>query len=163
MNVDERLGTALVCRYLCEPTTLVSRLLLAPPRLARIEEALSAAAGGPARSFLSETAHFWAVRDGRLRADDTRATAETLRLQAEVARAAGRAQLAEGLERAAELTGVPDEELLAVYTALRPGRSSADELECWAARLEELGAPLNAAFVREAAAAYGARGLTVHG
>jgi propanediol dehydratase small subunit len=104
-----------------------------------------------------------AARDGRLRADDTRATAETLRLQAEVARAAGRAQLAEGLERAAELTGVPDEELLAVYTALRPGRSSADELERWAARLEELGATLNAAFVREAAAAYGARGLTVHG
>ena len=104
-----------------------------------------------------------AARDGRLRADDTRATAETLRLQAEVARAAGRAQLAEGLERAAELTGVPDEELLAVYTALRPGRSSADELERWAARLEELGAPLNAAFVREAAAAYGARGLTAHG
>ena len=104
-----------------------------------------------------------AARDGRLRADDTRATAETLRLQAEVARAAGRAQLAEGLERAAELTGVPDEELLAVYTALRPGRSSTDELERWAARLEELGAPLNAAFVREAAAAYGARGLTVHG
>jgi propanediol dehydratase small subunit len=104
-----------------------------------------------------------AARDGRLRADDTRATAETLRLQAEVARAAGRAQLAEGLERAAELTGVPDEELLAVYTALRPGRSSADELERWAGRLEELGAPLNAAFVREAAAAYGARGLTVHG
>jgi len=104
-----------------------------------------------------------AARDGRLRADDTRATAETLRLQAEVARAAGRAQLAEGLERAAELTGVPDEELLAVYTALRPGRSSADELERWAARLEELGAPLNAAFVREAAAAYGARGVTVHG
>ena len=104
-----------------------------------------------------------AARDGRLRADDTRATAETLRLQAEVARAAGRAQLAEGLERAAELTGVPDEELLAVYTALRPGRSSADELERWSARLEELGAPLNAAFVREAAAAYGARGLTVHG
>ena len=104
-----------------------------------------------------------AARDGRLRANDTRATAETLRLQAEVARAAGRAQLAEGLERAAELTGVPDEELLAVYTALRPGRSSADELEGRAARLEELGAPLNAAFVREAAAAYGARGLTAHG
>jgi propanediol dehydratase small subunit len=104
-----------------------------------------------------------AARDGRLRADDTRATAETLRLQAEVARAAGRTQLAEGLERAAELTGVPDGELLEVYTALRPGRSSADELERWAARLEELGAPLNAAFVREAAAAYGARGLTAHG
>lgn len=104
-----------------------------------------------------------AARDGRLAADDTRATAATLALQAEVARAAGRAQLADGLERAAELTRVPDDELLAVYTALRPGRSSADELEGWAARLEELGAPLNAAFVREAAAAYAARGLAADG
>ena len=104
-----------------------------------------------------------AARDGRLTPDDARATAATLSLQAEVARAAGRAQLADGLERAAELTRVPDDELLAVYTALRPGRSSADELERWAARLEELGAPLNAAFVREAADAYAARGLTAHG
>jgi propanediol dehydratase small subunit len=104
-----------------------------------------------------------AARDGRLAADDTRATAATLALQAEVARAAGRTQLAEGLERAAELTRVPDDELLAVYTSLRPGRSSPDELERWAARLEELDAPLNAAFVREAAEAYAARGLTADG
>ena len=104
-----------------------------------------------------------AARDGTLTSEDARATAATLSLQAEVARAAGRAQLADGLERAAELTRVPDDELLAVYTALRPGRSSADELERWAARLEELGAPLNAAFVREAADAYAARGLTAHG
>jgi propanediol dehydratase small subunit len=104
-----------------------------------------------------------AARDGHLTADDTRATAATLGLQAEVARAAGRGQLADGLERAAELTRVPDDELLAVYTALRPGRSSADELEAWAARLEELDAPLNAAFVREAAAAYAARGLAADG
>lgn len=104
-----------------------------------------------------------AAREGRLAADDTRATDETLRLQAEVARAAGRSQLADGLERAAELTRVPDDELLAVYTALRPGRSSGEELEAWAARLEELGAPLNAAFVREAAAVYTARGLAGDG
>jgi propanediol dehydratase small subunit len=104
-----------------------------------------------------------AARDGRLAADDTRATAATLALQAEVARAAGRAQLADGLERAAELTRVPDDELLAVYTALRPGRSSADELEGWASRLDELGALLNAALVREAAAAYAARGLAADG
>ena len=104
-----------------------------------------------------------AAREGRLAAGDIRATAATLALQAEVARAAGRTQLAEGLERAAELTRVPDDELLAVYTALRPGRSSPDELERWAARLEELGAPLNAAFVREAAEAYAARGLTADG
>jgi propanediol dehydratase small subunit len=104
-----------------------------------------------------------AARDGRLHAEDTRATATTLGLQAEVARAAGRAQLADGLDRAAELTGVPDDELLAIYTALRPGRSSAAELEAWAARLDEVGAPRNAAFVREAAAAYAVRGLATDG
>ena len=93
----------------------------------------------------------------------TRATAATLALQAEVARAAGRVQLAEGIERAAELTRVPDDELLAIYTALRPGRSSAHDLEAWAERLEELGAVHNAAFVREAAEAYRARGLTTDG
>jgi propanediol dehydratase small subunit len=104
-----------------------------------------------------------AARAGSLGSDDVRATAATLALQAEVARAAGRTQLADGIERAAELTRVPDDELLAIYTALRPGRSSADELEAWAARLDELGASRNAAFVREAADAYCARGLTTDG
>jgi propanediol dehydratase small subunit len=104
-----------------------------------------------------------AARDGRLGAADTRATAETLGRQAEVARAAGREQLAANLERAAELTGVDDDELLAIYTALRPGRSTADELEAWAARLDALGAPRNAAFVREAAAVYVERGLLARG
>jgi len=92
-------------------------------------------------------------------AAEIRATPETLRRQADVARAAGRSQLAEGLERAAELASVPDEALLDVYTALRPGRSTASELESWAVRLEEWGAAATAAFVREAAAAYADRGL----
>jgi propanediol dehydratase small subunit len=100
-----------------------------------------------------------AARAGTLVTADTRATAETLGLQAQVARAAGRPQLADGLDRAAELTGVPDEELLAIYTALRPGRSSANELATWAVRLEELGATRTAAFVREASAVYRERRL----
>lgn len=100
-----------------------------------------------------------AARAGDLTPDDIRATADTLRRQAEVARAAGRSQLAAGIERAAELTAVPDDELLAIYTALRPGRSSTDELEAWAARLDERGAVRTAAFVREAGAAYRERGL----
>ena len=104
-----------------------------------------------------------AARDGKLAVADTRATAETLGRQAEVARAAGREQLATNLERAAELTGVDDDELLAIYTALRPGRSTEDELETWAARLDELGAPRNAAFVREAAVVYVERGLLARG
>jgi propanediol dehydratase small subunit len=100
-----------------------------------------------------------AARAGSLIASDVRATPATLRRQADVARAAGRAQLADNLERAAELTHVPDDELLEIYTALRPGRSTAGELEEWARRLDRWDAPLTAAFVREAAVAYVARGL----
>jgi propanediol dehydratase small subunit len=101
-----------------------------------------------------------ALRSGRLDASEMRATAETLELQAQVARAAGRAQLAANLERAAELTGVPDEVILEVYTALRPHRSTADELEGWADRLErDFQATMTAAFVREARAVYAKRNL----
>lgn len=100
-----------------------------------------------------------AARAGALVASDIRATQATLRRQADVARAAGRTQLADNLDRASELTRVPDEELLEVYTALRPGRSTAGALEEWARRLDALEAPLTAAFVREAAVAYVERGL----
>jgi propanediol dehydratase small subunit len=103
-----------------------------------------------------------AVREGALVADDIRATPETLRLQAQVARAAGRTQLAENLERAAELATVPDDLLLEIYTALRPRRATAQELEEWALRLEGFAATRTAAFVREAAAAYAERGLLAH-
>jgi len=100
-----------------------------------------------------------AARAGTIDAGEMRATPETLRLQAEVARAVGRDPLAANLERAAELAAVPDDLLLAVYTALRPRRATAAELEEWAARLEGHGAARTAAFVREAAAVYGERGL----
>lgn len=100
-----------------------------------------------------------ALRAGRIGAEEIRATPGTLRLQAEVARAAGRDPLAASLERAAELAAVPDDLLLAVYTALRPRRATAAELEEWAARLESHGATKTAAFVREAASAYSDRGL----
>ena len=101
-----------------------------------------------------------ALRSGRLDASEMRATAETLELQAQVALAAGRVQLAANLERAAELTGVADEVILEVYTALRPHRSTADELESWAERLErEFQATMTAAYVREARAVYAKRNL----
>jgi propanediol dehydratase small subunit len=101
-----------------------------------------------------------AVRAGRIGPEDLRATAETLRRQSAVALAAGRTQLADNLARAAELASVPSVTILEIYTALRPHRSTAEELEAWAARLEtELEAPLCAAFVREAAAACAERGL----
>ena len=104
-----------------------------------------------------------AARAGALRAEEIRATSETLRLQAEVARSAGRTQLGENLERAAELAGVPDELLLQIYTALRPRRATGAELEEWASRLEAHGAEKTAAFVREASAAYAERRLLADG
>jgi propanediol dehydratase small subunit len=94
-----------------------------------------------------------------IEAIELRATPETLGLQAEVAEAAGRVQLAANLRRAAELAPLPDETILAIYTALRPRRSTAAELEAWAAELESRDAPASAVFVREAAQVYAERGL----
>ena len=99
------------------------------------------------------------LHDAGVDAAELRATPETLRLQADVARAAGRAQLAENLLRAAELAPLPDETILAIYTALRPRRSTAAELEAWAQQLAGWEAPGTAAFVREAAQVYAERGL----
>lgn len=106
-----------------------------------------------------EALTFAAARSGSVATEDLRVTAATLERQAEIARSAGRAQLADNLVRAAELVGVPDDELLAIYTALRPGRSTGDELEAAAAALDGHRATRTARFVREAAAAYAERGL----
>lgn len=103
------------------------------------------------------------LRAGKLDGGEIRATPATLRLQADVARVAGRGQLAESFERAAELAAVPDDLLLEIYTALRPRRSTAAELEAWAVRLDGYGGAATAAFVREAAAAYAERGLLADG
>jgi propanediol dehydratase small subunit len=100
-----------------------------------------------------------ALRAGLIEGAEIRATPDTLLLQSQVARAAGRDPLAANLERAAELAAVPDELLLSVYTALRPRRATAAELEEWAAQLESFGADRTASFVREAAAVYAERGL----
>jgi propanediol dehydratase small subunit len=100
-----------------------------------------------------------AARAGTISGSEIRATPETLGRQAAIARDSGRVPLAENLERAAELARVPDDELLAIYTALRPHRSTAEELEGWAVRLDGWGATATAAFVREARVAYIERGL----
>ena len=91
--------------------------------------------------------------------EELRATPDTLRLQADVARATGRKQLADNLLRAAELASIPDETILEIYTALRPKRSSAADLASWVERLESWGAPATAAFVSEAAQVYAERRL----
>lgn len=124
------------------------------PLGARRSELVTTPAGRPLRDVTLAS-----VRAGEVGSAEIRATPETLRRQAGIARSVGRAQLAENLERAAELAAVPDDELLEIYTALRPGRSTAAELEGWAERLEGSGADRTAAFVREAAVAYAERGL----
>lgn len=103
---------------------------------------------------------FEAASAGELQPDDLRVHAETLRAQAEIARQAGYPQLANNLLRAAELTVVPNEELLKMYEMLRPGRASYQQLIGLAELLEKTyEAAENARFVREAAEVYRDRGL----
>ena len=93
-----------------------------------------------------------AVLAGKLTMEDMRVTAEALEWQAQVAESAGRRQLAENLRRAAELTAVPEERILAIYEALRPGRAEPQALEQMAVELESrYGAARTAALIREAA------------
>lgn len=107
-----------------------------------------------------DTLNLEAVLAGQLTTEDFRISAETLRTQADAAEAAGYRQLAENFRRAAELTGISNEEVLAIYNTLRPGRTTHRELLALAKRLErDFNAPLTAALVREAAAVYLARGL----
>jgi len=91
--------------------------------------------------------------------DDVRIHPDTLNHQATVAERHGNRQLAANFRRAAELAQVPEADVLALYDALRPHRSSADELAVLAERLDAYPAPLCAALVREAAQIYGRRGL----
>jgi propanediol dehydratase small subunit len=100
------------------------------------------------------------VVGGDLGPDDIRISPDTLRHQAEVARAHGNPQLAANFERAAELTAFEESEILALYELLRPHRASADELRAKADELEAREAPICAAFVREAATVYERTGLT---
>ena len=100
------------------------------------------------------------IAAGALTGDDLRTHADTLRRQAKIARAGGYPQLAANLLRAAELTDVPNEELLKIYELLRPERASDDELARLADYLEETyGARENAAFIRDAATIYRERSL----
>ena len=117
---------------------------------------LKAASGRPADEITLKR-----LAAGELRDDDLRITPEALREQAEIAQQAGFTQLAANLRRAAELTAVPNDELLRMYETLRPGRATYEQMRALADRLAgEFQADETAAFVREAAEVYRARGLT---
>ena len=102
-----------------------------------------------------------AVRAGEVGVADLRIHPDTLERQAVVAEEHGNPQLADNLRRAAELTRLPDEEVLAIYEALRPGRSTAARLTELAASLATGGLPRCAALVAEAADVYARRGLSL--
>jgi propanediol dehydratase small subunit len=101
-----------------------------------------------------------AVRRGEVGLPDLRIHPGTLEHQAQVAKEHGNPQLAENLRRAAELTTLGDDEVLAIYEALRPGRSTAAQLTTLAASLEARSLPRCAALLTEAAEIYTRRGLT---
>lgn len=102
-----------------------------------------------------------AVVAGHIAREDIAITPEALRLQADIARRVGRDRLAENFERAAELARVPEDELMAVYELLRPGRATGPEpLRDAAAKLRrDYGADRVATLVEEAADVYVRRGL----
>jgi propanediol dehydratase small subunit len=97
--------------------------------------------------------------DGKLRLSDLRMEPATLAHQASVAEAGGNPQLAENFLRAAELATMDDEEVMGLYEALRPHRSSAEQLEALRVSLEGRGASRCAELVGQAAVVYARRGL----
>lgn len=68
------------------------------------------------------------IKNNRIDRKDLRITAEALKMQGDVAGDAGRKTLQMNFDRAAELTKIPDDRLLEMYNALRPYRSTKDEL-----------------------------------
>jgi|SRR5690606_10357656 len=98
--------------------------------------------------------------DQQLSLDDIRIHPETLLRQAAKAEAFGNAQLAANLRRGAELALLDDDELMQIYHALRPGRSSSSELRDIAASLARRGLARCADLINEAADVYERCGLT---
>ena len=70
-----------------------------------------------------------AAVDGKLQLSDRRMDPRTLAHQAVVAEDGGNPQLAENFLRAAELATLDGDEVMSLYEALRPHRSTVDELE----------------------------------
>lgn len=101
-----------------------------------------------------------AVLNGSVTAADVRITAETLELQAQIAESAGRKTFAANLRRAAEMTRIPDDRLLEIYNALRPNRSTKQDLLKIADELTHTyQAPINSKLVTEAAEVYELRNV----
>ena len=101
-----------------------------------------------------------AVVNNEIKPEEIRITPQTLEYQAQIAESIDRPQLAANFRRAGELIAIPDERILEMYNALRPNRSSKQELLAIADELaKQYEATQTAAFVREAADVYETRGV----
>lgn len=95
------------------------------------------------------------VMAGEIKPEDIRISKETLEMQAQIAEEMNRYAIARNFRRAGELISIPDERVLEMYNALRPYRSTKEELLAIADELEnKYDAKVNAEFVREAAQVY---------
>ncbi|MEG0238231.1 MAG: diol dehydratase small subunit [Clostridium sp.] len=95
------------------------------------------------------------VLNGDVKPEDVRISPETLEMQAEIAEGMNRDAIARNFRRAAELIKVPDDRILEIYNALRPFRSTREDLLAIADELEnKYEAKVNAEFVREALEVY---------
>ena len=97
---------------------------------------------------------------GKITHEDLKTNDQTLLMQAEIAQKAGKKQFTENLRRAAELTRVPDEEVLRIYNKLRPNRATKQELLDIANNLrEQYQANQTADFIEETARVYEKRNI----
>ncbi|RUQ27572.1 diol dehydratase small subunit [Peribacillus cavernae] len=100
-----------------------------------------------------------AALQGEVTSADLRISPKTLEMHAEISESLGRTQLAKNFRRAAEMISISDARILEIYNALRPNRSTKEELLAIADELEKnYGATENALLIREAADVYERRG-----
>ncbi|MPN05489.1 Propanediol dehydratase small subunit [bioreactor metagenome] len=123
------------------------------PLATKIPESISTPTGKKLNDITLES-----VMSGQIKPEDIRISKETLEMQAQIAEEMKRDAIARNFRRAGELISVPDERILEIYNALRPFRSTKEELLTIADELEEkYNAKVNADFIREAAQVYETR------
>lgn len=104
------------------------------------------------------------VLNGNIKPEDVRISPQTLEIQAKIAEIDGKDAIARNLRRAAELTAIPDNRILEIYNALRPYRSTKEELLQIADELEnKYSSKINSSFIREAAQVYEKRNRLKNG
>lgn len=100
-----------------------------------------------------------AAIEGDITETDLRISPKTLEMHADISESLGRTQLANNFRRAAEMINISDARILQIYNAMRPNRSTKEQLLEIADELEgEYGALENAKLIREAADVYERRG-----